>query len=219
MIEAACVSARLEEAAGRARICTACPLSRMRKNVVYGVGNPASPLCLVGEGPGEHEDATGQPFVGRAGALLDRALRENALSRSDVYICNVVKCRAQVIEGGRARNRPPELSEVQACSPWLDEQLGIIAPRVVLCLGAPSAKAIIKPNFQITSERGRFFTCRYAAWAMAAFHPAYILRQAGAPFEEGFRSLAGDLALAWEKARETQEPEPRPSEARQLSLF
>ncbi|MBZ0212464.1 MAG: uracil-DNA glycosylase, partial [Nitrospirae bacterium] len=145
----------LDELRGQALQCRDCALAERRRNVVFGEGNPAAPLVLVGEGPGEQEDQTGRPFVGRAGQLLDRALLDNGLTREHVYICNTVKCRAADWSSGRPRNRAPEESEVSACRRWLLPQLAIIAPQVVLCVGAPSAKNLIRKDFRITAERGK----------------------------------------------------------------
>ncbi|MBI3909520.1 MAG: uracil-DNA glycosylase [Armatimonadetes bacterium] len=185
--------------------CTRCELSRTRQHVVFGEGNPAAPLVFVGEGPGENEDATGRPFVGRAGKLLDDVLRENGMTREHVYICNILKCRAAFFEEGRARNRPPRPEEVDACRSWLDQQLAIIRPIVIVCLGAPAANVIIHRNFRMTPERGRWFThSPYAPWVMAAFHPAYILRLHGPGFDEARASLVRDIAAAREKVIEVR---------------
>jgi DNA polymerase len=110
---------RLEELARQVAVCTKCPLSESRTNTVFGSGDPYSPLMLVGEGPGENEDATGLPFVGRAGKLLDDILAAVELSRDQIYLTNLVKCRAAVEENGRMKNRPPQTSEVNACNPYL----------------------------------------------------------------------------------------------------
>ncbi len=181
--------------------CTACGLSVRRNSVVFGEGNPKSPLVLVGEGPGETEDLTGRPFVGKAGQLLDRALADNGLDRTMVYICNTVKCRACDWNDGRARNRPPTEAEVAACRPWLERQLRLIAPKIILCVGAPSAKNLIKKDFSITRERGRYFPCAFARAAIATLHPAYILRQQGADSDGGYSLLVRDIGRAWAAAQ------------------
>jgi DNA polymerase len=180
-----------------ALICTRCELSQTRTHVVFGEGNVITPLVLVGEGPGETEDATGRPFVGRAGKLLDEALAENGMTRGHVYICNVLKCRAAMMENGRLKNRPPRVEEAAACRSWLETQLAIICPSVILCLGSPAANALIHPNFAITRERGQWFTnSPFAPWVMAALHPAYILRQHGEAYEEARVSLVSDIGAA-----------------------
>lgn len=207
----------LSALAARAATCTACRLADTRQNVVFGEGNPRSPLVLVGEGPGEHEDASGRPFVGRAGACLDRALNSFGVARSDVYICNIVKCRAFSTENGRPQNRAPEADEVQACSRWLDAQLAAIRPRVICCLGGPAAKVIIDRGFKITEMRGQFFPCRWAPWATAALHPAYVLRRMNEGFVDAEQQLRDDLRKAWERAHEPVEAPP--PETGQLRLF
>jgi DNA polymerase len=185
--------------------CARCGLSRTRTHVVFGEGNPAAPLVLVGEGPGENEDATGRPFVGRAGKLLDEVLLRNGMTRQHVYICNVLKCRAANMENGRWLNRPPAPEEISACQPWLEEQLAIIKPLVVVCLGGPAANTIIHKGFRITSERGRWFnTSPYARWATAVFHPAYVLRLHGPAYEAALETLIEDLGSARRKVIEVK---------------
>lgn len=190
----------LDELRGQALQCRDCALSERRRNVVFGEGNAAAPLVLVGEGPGEQEDQTGRPFVGRAGQLLDRALLDNGLTREHVYICNTVKCRAADWSTGRPRNRAPEESEVTACRRWLMPQLAIIAPQVVLCVGAPSAKNLIRKDFRITQERGKLFKSELARAILATLHPAYILRQQSAENDGGYSLLVADIAKAWTTA-------------------
>lgn len=183
-----------------AEACTRCRLAQGRNSVVFGVGNPNSPLVLVGEGPGEEEDKQGVPFVGRAGKLLDRALMDNGLNREDVYICNIVKCRACTREGGRVANRAPLQDEIESCLPWLKAQLEMIRPKVLLSIGAPSAKTLIRPDFSITRQRGIFFDSQFAEVAIATLHPAYILRQMGAKSDGGYSLLVRDIGAAWERA-------------------
>jgi len=192
--------------------CQACRLAERRTNVVFGEGNPESPLVLVVEGPGDNEDKTGRPFVGRAGQLLDKALADNGLDRTKVYICNTVKCRAADWSSGKPVNRPPMDDEVQACRQWLVPQLGLIAPKVILCVGAPSAKNLIKKNFAITKERGMYFPCEFAKTAIATLHPAYILRQQNISGDGGYSLLVADIAKAWaaaQKLLDKGDPEPK----------
>lgn len=196
------ISEKLKLLQNEAQGCTACNLAARRRNVVFGEGDPSSPLVLVGEGPGDTEDATGRPFVGRAGELLTRALADNGLRREDVYICNTLKCRACDWVAGRPRNRPPSDAETAACRRWLLPQLALIAPKVILCVGAPSARNLIKPNFRITQERGLYFRCEYARTAIATLHPAYILRQQSARSDGGYALLVADIGKAWYTACE-----------------
>lgn len=156
---------------------------------------------LVGEGPGEDEDKTGRPFVGRAGKLMDKALAENGLDRNKVYICNTVKCRAADWETGKPVNRAPTDNETSACRRWLLPQLEILKPQVILCVGAPSAKNLIKPDFKITKERGKYFPCLYAKTAIATLHPSYVLRQMNITGDESYQLLVGDIARAWAAAQ------------------
>lgn len=194
-----------------AAVCRACGLAETRSNVVFGVGKVDTPLMLIGEGPGMNEDATGIPFVGRAGQLLDQCLKEAGMLRKHVYIANVLKCRASMVEGGRVQNRPPTAEEIGACVPlWLEKQIAIIQPLVIVCLGAPSASTIIHRNFRMLQERGKWFECKYARYATAALHPAYILRQQGDEYTSSRQSLVSDLAAAREKAI-TAKKEPKAS--------
>jgi DNA polymerase len=206
----ASVAAEIEELRLAALACQKCELCETRTNVVFGEGNPDTPLVIIGEGPGENEDATGRPFVGRAGTMLDQALRENGITRRHVYIANVIKCRACITEGGRTKNRPPRTNELAACLPWLEQQLEIMKPLVILCLGAPAANTIIHRDFKMTQERGRFFETKYARYAIAALHPAYILRQDGEMFEQTRASLVADIAAARKKVIEAKK-EPKPT--------
>jgi len=203
---------RIDQLRSRCIECTRCELADTRKNVVFGEGSPQSPLMIIGEGPGANEDATGRPFVGRAGALLDEALAACKITRKHVWICNVLKCRACIMENGRTRNRPPATEEISACAPWLEQQIAIIQPLVILCLGAPAAKFIIKKDFRMVQERGIVYPTKYARYAIAALHPAYILRQAGETYDGGKSLLIADIDLARRQVIEAKK-EPK------LSLF
>jgi DNA polymerase len=191
----------LLQIANEAQKCTSCALSERRRNVVFGEGNHSSPLVLVGEGPGDNEDATGRPFVGRAGQLLDKALLDNGLTREHVYICNVVKCRACDWSSGKPVNRAPTDEEVAACRQWLEPHLKAIGPNVILCIGGPSAKSLIRKDFKITTERGKYFRTDLAKTAIATLHPAYILRNQSARNDGGYGLLVADIAKAWATAQ------------------
>jgi len=190
----------LEELRSEALICTGCSLSERRTNVVFGEGNPQSPLVLIGEGPGDNEDKLGRPFVGRAGQLLDKAIIEAGLQRSQLYITNTVKCRAADWTTGKPQNRPPTEQEVTACRKWLVPQIELLKPKVILCVGAPSAKNLIKKNFLITKERGLYFPCEYAKTAIATLHPSYILREANKGGDGGYSLLVADIRRAYDAA-------------------
>jgi DNA polymerase len=151
--------------------CTACALHKTRTNVVYGVGSPAAPLLFVGEAPGADEDRLGEPFVGRAGQLLTRALEQLGVRRDQVYIANVLKCRPP-------GNRKPEPEEIAQCFPYLRRQIEIIRPKVLCALGAVAAQTLLGTSDSISKIRGRFFDY---AWirgirVLPTFHPAYLLR-------------------------------------------
>lgn len=209
----------LDELRVEAEQCTRCGLSEKRNNVVFGEGDPESPLVLIGEGPGTNEDATGRPFVGRAGQMLERALADNSLKREDVYICNTVKCRAADWSTGRPKNRPPTPEEVSECRHWLIPQLEMISPEVLLCIGAPSAKNLIKKDFRITKERGLYFPTTWAKTAIATLHPAYILRQQRADNDGGYQDLVSDIGRAWAAAVRLREAKKDPPEPLQDGLF
>ena len=210
MAEAGDKEQQVAELAERASVCVACDLHESRTNVVFGEGNARSPLVLVGEGPGETEDRTGRPFVGRAGKLLDECLRECGILRKHVFVTNVVRCRPTLEEGGRLKNRPPRTDEANTCiSLWLEPTLTVIEPLVILCLGAPAANTIIKKGFKMMQERGQFFESKYARYAIAALHPAYILRQQGEAYDEARASLVQDIEAARKKVIEAKKEPPR----------
>jgi DNA polymerase len=184
---------RLEDLARQVSVCTKCDLAKTRTNTVFASGDPHSPLMLVGEGPGENEDATGLPFVGRAGKLLDDILKAVDLTRDQVYLTNTVKCRAAVEEGGRMRNRQPKTSEIRACNPYLQGQMEAVKPEIILCLGGPAAKTLIDKDFRITKDRGKWYDLEGGARAMATFHPAYVLRQRGDDLDNAKRLVWKDI--------------------------
>ena len=132
---------------------------------------------------------------------MDKALADAGLSRNDVYICNTVKCRAADWSTGKPQNRPPTEEEALACRQWLLPQLSIIGPRVILCVGAPSAKNLIKKNFLITKERGQYFPCEFSKTAIATLHPSYILRNQYGGSDGGYSLLVQDIEKAWMAAQ------------------
>lgn len=150
--------------------CARCGLHAGRKQTVFARGNPSAQICFVGEGPGADEDAQGLPFVGKAGQLLDKMITAMGLSQEDVYIANVVKCRPP-------NNRTPEASEMASCLPYLDEQLDIVRPRVIVALGATAVRGLLGPVEGITKIRGTWRLYRASIPLMPTFHPAYVLRQ------------------------------------------
>ena len=148
--------------------CRACGLCEGRTNLVFGVGNEQAELMFIGEGPGEQEDLQGVPFVGPAGKLLDNMLEMIDLDRSQVYIANIVKCRPP-------HNRDPKPEEMAACRPWLDRQIALVNPRLIVCLGRIAATALIRPDFRITREHGQWFEAG-GRRMLATFHPSALLR-------------------------------------------
>lgn len=152
--------------------CKRCPLGNKRTKLVFGEGNPSARIMFIGEAPGRDEDQQGRPFVGRAGQLLDRIIAAMGLKRSDVYIANVLKCRPP-------DNRVPLPAEVVHCLPYLERQIAIIQPELVICLGATSAQHLLGPGESISRIRGRFFPYRNTT-VMATYHPAYLLRNPAA---------------------------------------
>jgi DNA polymerase len=162
--------------------------------VVPGEGNPHAAIVLLGEAPGEQEDREGRPFVGRAGQLLDRILDEASLSRDEVWITNVVKCRPVLFEGDRMRNRPPKVSEVRAWSPCLQGELRRISPRVLVGLGAVAGRALLGPDFKLNQERGLWHKDRLLGTdTLVTWHPAYLLRQQGEAYDRRLEEAIADL--------------------------
>ena len=153
--------------------CTKCPLATTRTQVVFGVGDPRADLVFVGEGPGEQEDLKGEPFVGRAGRLLTSLIEGIGLTRADVYIANVVKCRPP-------GNRDPLPAEIESCRPYLDAQLAFLEPRVVVSLGNFATKLLLDTKEGITKLRGKQFPFRDDAVLIPTFHPSAVLRNGGA---------------------------------------
>ncbi len=168
----------LETLQQTADACVKCRLATTRKRVVFGEGNPQAELLFIGEGPGRQEDLTGRPFVGRSGELLTRII-ENGMGvpRSTVYIANIVKCRPTV-DMKMEKDRAPDPEEVACCSPYLLKQIELIAPRVIVTLGSPAAKFILKTDTGITKIRGRWHEFKGIP-VMPTFHPSYVLRNGG----------------------------------------
>ncbi len=173
--------------------CRKCEIGFTRRNSVYGEGDPGAALMVVGEGPGETEDKLGRPFVGRAGELLEKMLLAIDLPRAEVYICNTVKCRPTIDAGHRLANRAPTPDEMRNCRPYLEEQIAILRPRVILALGAPAAKSFMGERFSITKQRGQWFEGPNGIPVIATFHPAYILRQTGGAMTEVKKLVFADL--------------------------
>lgn len=157
-----------EELEAQCRMCTGCGLCQTRTNVVFGVGPKDADVMFIGEGPGEQEDLKGEPFVGAAGKLLDEMLSIIDLNRRNCYIANIVKCRPP-------HNRDPQDTEQEACIGYLRNQVALIQPKIIVCLGRIAAKRIIDPDFRITRDHGTWIR-RNNIWITAMYHPSALLR-------------------------------------------
>jgi uracil-DNA glycosylase family protein len=164
---------RLKEAAAG---CRACRLWRDATQTVFGEGVGTAQVMLVGEQPGDREDLSGRPFVGPAGRLLDQALEEAGIDRRAVYVTNVVKHFKFTRRGKRRIHKRPAADEIAACHPWLEAELGVVRPKILVCLGATAAQALLGRTFRVTQQRGRFVESELAPRVTATIHPSAILR-------------------------------------------
>jgi DNA polymerase len=189
---------RLEQLARDAQDCRACDLWRTGTQTVFGEGPAAATLMLVGEQPGDREDLAGRPFVGPAGRVLDEALAAAGIDRDDVYVTNAVKHFKWRARGKRRIHDKPNRAEVAACRPWLDGELALVEPRVLVLLGATAAQALLGASFRVTRERGRPIDgTGFAEHVVATVHPSAIVRMRDkAERVEAERGLAADLRLA-----------------------
>jgi DNA polymerase len=187
----------LEELSRAAKTCRGCDLYRDATQTVFGQGPKSAKAALVGEQPGDQEDIQGAPFVGPAGAVLDRALTEAGLPRTDVWVTNAVKHFKFVRTPKRRLHQTPNSAEIEACRPWLAEEIRILRPEVLVCLGASASKALLGPQFRITRDRGRFVESSWAPKVLATYHPSAVLR-AEDPASEArvYNLLVQDLRLA-----------------------
>jgi DNA polymerase len=168
--------AGLAELRVAARRCTGCDLYRHATQTVFGRGPADARIVLVGEQPGDQEDLQGAPFVGPAGEVLDRALREAGLARERLYVTNVVKHFKFVERGKRRIHQTPGPAEIAACRPWLEAEVGVLQPGVLVCLGASAARALLGPDFRLMRDHGRFLATRWAPKTLATLHPSAVLR-------------------------------------------
>jgi uracil-DNA glycosylase family protein len=194
-----CIPARptLKSVREAAKDCRACDLWKLGTQTVFGEGPRKAALMLIGEQPGDAEDLSGHPFVGPAGKLLDRALADAGIDRSAVYLTNVVKHFKWEPRGKRRIHKKPRASEIGACRPWLDTEIALVKPRVIVCLGATAAQALLGSQFKVTKHRGAFVASPLAHRVLATVHPSSILR---APDDEARRlamkGLIDDLRAA-----------------------
>ena len=198
-----------------ARHCRACPLWEPATQTVFGAGPVDARVVFVGEQPGDVEDRKGEPFVGPAGRLLDRALVDAGIDRSQTYVTNAVKHFRFTLTPKRRIHQTPGPEHVAACKPWLDAELALVNPELVVCLGATAAKAMLGPSFRITRQRGQLMPFEprseegtlfgadeeaavHSAWIMATTHPSAVLRVRGDQREAAYEALVADLRVGAE---------------------
>ena len=188
--------ATLEELVDAAQGCRACELWKRGTQTVFGEGRPAARLLLVGEQPGDVEDIEGRPFVGPAGRLLDEALEEAGIDRDLAYVTNAVKHFKWEPRGKRRIHQPPNAREIEACSPWLNAELAVVKPRVLVALGATASQALLGRSFRVSRERGRLLReTDFAPIVMATVHPSSVLRSRDAEARRAAReAFVADLA-------------------------
>src|SRR5438477_11583938 len=180
-----------------AKDCTACHLYKRATQTVFGEGPKSAPIMLVGEQPGDYEDVAGKPFVGPAGKIMDQALEEAGIDRKAVYVTNAVKHFKWEPRGKRRIHQKPNSREIAACRPWLEAELRIVKPKLVVAMGATAAQTIFGPGFRVTRERGKVLSSKLATRVLATVHPSSLLRQ---PDEESrereYKHFVADLRAA-----------------------
>lgn len=186
-----------------ARDCTACHLYKRATQTVFGEGPKAAPIMLVGEQPGDYEDVAGKPFVGPAGKIMDRALEEAGIDRRKVYVTNAVKHFKWEPRGKRRIHQKPNSREIAACRPWLEAELRLVKPKLLVVLGATAGQTIFGPSFRVTRGRGKVLSSKFAPKVVATVHPSSLLRQ---PDEESrereYKNFVADLRVALRAAGE-----------------
>jgi uracil-DNA glycosylase len=174
--------------------CRACPLWKSGTQTVFGEGLKRARLMLIGEQPGDREDIEGHPFVGPAGRILDKALEQAGIERGDAYVTNVVKHFKWKPKGKRRIHQTPRAEEIKACAPWLEAELDVVDPEVLVCLGATAVKAVIGSKARVMKDHGQFLDSRLGRAAMPTLHPSAILRAEDEDREDAMAMLVGDLA-------------------------
>jgi len=169
--------------------CTACDLYKNATQGVLGEGPRDAAAFFIGEQPGDQEDLAGKPFVGPAGRVLDEALVAAGIPRGEVYLTNAVKHFKWEPRGKRRIHAKPSMGEIKACRPWLETELELIKPQIIVCLGATAAQSLMGPKFKVTTERGKFFETPWAPWLTATYHPSAILRMRTDTEREAARAL------------------------------
>ena len=183
--------------------CKGCELWKPATQVVFSAGNPRARLALVGEQPGDVEDRQGIPFIGPAGKLLQDALKEADVTVGDVYVTNAVKHFRFTERGKRRIHATPQVTHIKACLPWLEAELNIVDPSLIVCLGATAARALLGSSFRVTKERGQVLELATPVGVrpvLATVHPSAVLRAAGEERSEAFAGLVADLRVASEAA-------------------
>lgn len=186
----------LRDAASR---CLACPAGELGTQTVFGEGPAKAKLFLIGEQPGNEEDRQGKPFVGPAGKMLDKALAQARIPRSEVYVTNAVKHFSFVWRGKRRLHSKPSLRVVRACRPWLEAELAAVSPATITCLGATAAQSLMGPKFAVLQNRGKAFESPWGPLTVT-YHPSALLRMEDDPRAEAFDALVADLRFAYEFA-------------------
>ncbi len=185
------------------RHCTACHLYKRATQTVFGGGPKNASMMLVGEQPGDYEDVSGRPFVGPAGKIMDQALEEAGIDRSQVYVTNAVKHFKWEPRGKRRIHQKPNSREIAACRPWLEAELRIVGPKLVVAMGATAAQTIFGPSFRVTRERGKVLSSKLAPKVLATVHPSSLLRQPDeASREREYKHFVSDLRAALRAAGE-----------------
>jgi len=191
--------AALERERTKARHCTACPLYKKATQTVFGEGPAPARIMMVGEQPGDREDRTGRPFVGPAGRLLDRALEEAGIVRSEVYVTNAVKHFKWERSGKVRLHKKPGAAEIAACKPWLERELALVRPALVVALGATAAQTLMGRSFRVTVAHGKLIKVPWAKNFMATVHPSSILRAPSERREMEYKQFVADLRVAGRK--------------------
>jgi DNA polymerase len=183
----------LQRLQSAARECQGCPLYQRATQTVFGEGPAKAKIILVGEQPGDQEDLQGKPFVGPAGKLLDKALVDAEIDRRIVYVTNAVKHFKWEPRGKRRIHQKPTGLEISACHPWLEGEIAVIRPEIVVALGATAAQALMGPKFRVTKQRGLFFPYTEAKWLLATVHPSALLRTEPANRQHEYELFVNDL--------------------------
>jgi DNA polymerase len=187
---------QLQEAA---TACRGCELWEPATQVVFSAGNPRAPMMLIGEQPGDAEDRQGVPFVGPAGKVLQKALAEAGIDVADVYVTNAVKHFRFTERGKRRIHATPQMSHIKACRPWLEAEVDVVEPRLLVCLGATAAKALLGSGFRVTQQRGQLLDTETAVGprrVLATIHPSAVLRAQADEREAAYAGLVEDLKVA-----------------------